>query len=91
MKTKAMLCNCRRKWDFIQELNIKGEHRNEVVGDINVVGFILRSDMKTFSNTSYITGKGYKRMWLLRRLKALGATKEQLIDKLQKQISQSSC
>ena len=42
--------------------------------------------MKTYSNTSFITGKAYKRMWLLRRLKALGATNEQLIDTLQKQI-----
>ena len=42
--------------------------------------------MKTYSNTSYITVKAYKRMWLLRRLKSLGATNAQLIDTLEKQI-----
>ena len=59
-KTKAMLCNSRRKWDFMPELNIKGEHTIEVVDEIKVVGFILRSDMKTYSNTSFITGKAYE-------------------------------
>ena len=52
-KTKAMLCNSRQKWDFIPELNIKGENI-EIVDEIKVVGFILRSDLKTSANTSYI-------------------------------------
>ena len=42
--------------------------------------------MKTWSNTAYITGKAYKRMWLIRRLKALGASTAQLTDTLEKQV-----
>jgi hypothetical protein len=84
-KTKAMLCNSRQKWDFIPELNIKGENI-DIVDEIKVVGFILRSDLKTSANTSYIISKAYKRMWLLRRLKALGASTAQLLDTLEKQV-----
>ena len=63
-KTKAMLCNSRQKWDFIPELNIKGEHI-EILDENKVVGFILRNDLKTSANTSYIINKSYKRVWLL--------------------------
>ena len=46
----------------------------------------MRNDMETSSNTSYIISKAYKRMWLLRRLKALGASTAQLVDTLEKQV-----
>jgi len=85
-KTKAMLCNSRRKWDFVPELNLSQQGNIEVVDQIKVVGFIMRSDMKTSSNTSYLTSKAYKRMWLLRRLKALGASTQQLLDTMEKQV-----
>ena len=50
------------------------------------MGFIMRCDMKTWSNTAYLTAKAYKRMWFLRRLKALGASTSQLLDVLDKQV-----
>ena len=53
---------------------------------MKIVGFILRSDQKTVSNTNYIIGKAYKRMWIIRRLKALGASRFRLLDVLQKQV-----
>ena len=53
---------------------------------MKIVGFILRSDMKTISNTNYIIGKAYGRMWIIRRLKALGASRTRLLDVLQKQV-----
>ena len=84
-KTQAMLCNTRQKWDMIPELYFKGE-QIQIVEEIKVVGFVLRNDMKTWSNTAYITGKAYKRMWLIRRLKALGASTAQLTDTLEKQV-----
>ena len=46
----------------------------------------MRSDMQTCSNTEYLVKKAFKRMWLIRRLKALGASINQLIDCLQKQV-----
>ena len=85
-KTKALLCNTRIKWDFLPELNLGTEENIEVVEELKIVGYIFRSDMKTCSNTAYLTAKAYKRMWFLRRLKALGASTSQLLDTLEKQV-----
>ena len=84
-KTKTMLCNSRTKWDFIPELRLQ-EDNIEVVQEMKIVGYVMRSDMRTCSNTEYLVKKAFKRMWLIRRLKGLGANKSQLIDALQKQV-----
>ena len=84
-KTKTMLCNTRIKWDFIPELKF-GKDEIEVVQEMKIVGFVMRSDMRTCSNTEYLVRKAYKRMWLVRRLKGLGASRIQLVDALQKQV-----
>ena len=76
-----MLCNTRVKWDFVPELN-----KIEIVDEIKIVGYIMRSDMKTSSNTAYLVAKAFKRMWLIRRLKQMGASTVQLVDTLQKQV-----
>jgi hypothetical protein len=47
---------------------------------------MLRSDLRTCSNTTYIVGKAYKRMWIVRRLKALGASTEDLLKVLRAQV-----
>ena len=85
-KTKALVCNTRIKWDFMSELSLGTQQNLEIVKELKVVGFIFRSDMKTCSNTAYLTAKAYKRIWFLRRLKALGASTAQLLDALEKQV-----
>ena len=85
-KTKALLCNTRTKWDFIPELSLHNQDDIEIVDQMKIVGFIMRSDMRTCSNTEYLVRKAFKRMWLIRRLKALGASTSQLVDALQKQV-----
>ena len=67
-------------------MDFEGGENIEIVDELKVVGYILRSDMKTCSNTAYLTAKAYKRMWLIRRLKNLGASTSQLVDSLQKQV-----
>ena len=49
------------------------EHELEVVDEIRLLGLILRSDMKWTSNTENMITKANKRLWMLRRLKNLGA------------------
>jgi hypothetical protein len=85
IKTKILLFNRMKNYDFIPEISIENT-AIEVVEKIKVVGFILQNDLKTNLNTAYITSKAYSRMWLLRRLKTMGATQKELIDVLQKQI-----
>ena len=80
-KTKTMLCNTRTKWDFIPELKLQNEDI-EVVQDMKIVGFVKRSDMRTCFNTEYLINKAFNRMWLIRRLKGLGANTDQLVNAL---------
>ena len=47
--------------------------------------FVIRSDLKWCDNTEYMVKRGYKKLWILRRLKALGAGPEELLDLYVKQ------
>ena len=86
-KTKIMLFSRMKKYDFLPEIKIGASNENlEFVEEMKIVGFILRSDLKTVSNTKYILKKAYSRLWIIRRLKALGASRRRLIDVLQKQV-----
>ena len=63
---------------FPPELNFHGCENIKIVEELKVVGYDLRSDMKTCSNTAYLTAKAFKRMWHIRRLKYFGASTSQL-------------
>ena len=86
LKTKAMFCSSWRKYDMIPELQLQPDVNLEVVDEMKLVGYMLRSDLKTCSNTSYIIKKAYKRMWIVRRLKSLRASTNQLLDVLNMQV-----
>ena len=81
-----MVFSRHRKYDFLPEMQLIPNTNIEVAEEMKIVGFILRSDLKTISNTNYIIGKAYGRMWIIRRLKALGASRARLLDVLQKQV-----
>ena len=85
-KTKVLLFSRHRKYDFLPEIQLIPNENIEVVEEMKIVEFILRSDMKTCSNTEYIVKKAYARMWIVRRLKMLGASRQRLVDVLQKQV-----
>jgi hypothetical protein len=85
-KTKIMLFSRHNKYDFVPELQLLENQNIEVVEEMKIVGYMLRSDLKTCSNTAMIIKKAYGRMWILRRLKALGASRSRLIDVLHKQV-----
>ena len=85
-KTKIMLFSRQKKYDFLPELQFIQNQNIEVVEEMKIVGVIVRSDLKTCSNTKYIIKKAYSRMWIIRRLKALGASKARLLDVLEKQV-----
>ena len=72
--------------DVMPELSVQTNENIEIVEELKIVGFMLRSDLKTSSNTRFITKKAYSRMWILRRLKALGANTDELLDVMEKQV-----
>ena len=54
--------------------------------ELKWLGLIIRSDLKWSSNTEHIISKAYKRLWMVRRLKALGADTPKLVDVYIKQV-----
>ena len=87
-KTKVMLFNTGRLYDGMPKLTLPGmgEDYLEVVEQFKLLGVIIRSDMKWTDNTDYICQKGYQRLWMLRRLKGLGASEAEMLDVYQKQV-----
>ena len=67
-----MLFNNAKKNYFTQVMKINDEVL-EVTDEMKLLGVKITEDLKWNANTQYITSKAYKRLWLLRRLKNLGA------------------
>ena len=85
-KTKAMIFNPLLRYDVLPQISIGNEEYLEVVDEHKILGQIIRSDLKTISNTENICTKAFKRMWILRRLKALGCPTQELLTVLREQI-----
>jgi hypothetical protein len=81
-----MLFNRARKHDFSPELFLTPGTNLEVVEEMRLVGYQLRSDLRTVSNTEYIVKRAWKRMWVIRRLKSLGASEQELLNVLRAQV-----
>ena len=86
IKTKIMLFNTLKNYDVVPQISTEGGKILEVVEEHKILGQIIRSDLKTISNTEYICKRAFKRMWILRRLKSLGCPKAELLEVLQQQI-----
>ena len=84
-KTKVMVFNKCKKWDFMPELEVEG-NRLELEEEMRILGLVVRSDLKWSSNTKYIVDKAYSRLWMLRRLKNHGAGSDDLKDVFIKQV-----
>ena len=53
---------------------------------MRLLGLVISSDMKWTANTDFIVKRGFKKLWMLRRLKGLGADENELLDIYMKQI-----
>ena len=84
-KTKSMFFNSARTRDFTPKLNINNE-TIELVEEMKLLGVQITSDMKWNKNTNYITKKAFQRLWMIQRLKQMGASVEELIDVYSKQV-----
>ena len=84
-KTKVIVFNPCTSIDLLPELKLENNEL-EVVDEMRLLGLIIRSDMKWISNTENMVKKANKRLWILRRLKYLGAQEMDLVDVYIKQI-----
>ena len=85
-KTKVVLFNTGHKYDFMPQLTIDGQQNLEVVEEFRLLGVIFQSNLSWQANTDLICQKGYSRLWMLKRLKKLGANALELTDVYYKQI-----
>ena len=85
-KTKAILFNNAVKYDFQPNLTLKNGSQLEVTDELRLLGVQVRSDLSWSSNTTKIFQAAYSRLWMLRRLKPLGATEAELLDVYDKQV-----
>ena len=79
-KSKLMLFNTSRKYDFSPEVSFDGVTNLQVVEEIKLLGIIFQSDMRWYSNTNNLTKNGYSRLWMIRNLKKYGAKSDELLD-----------
>ena len=86
IKTKVMIFNTLRNYDCKPEISIESGENIVVVEQHKILGQIVRSDLKTITNTEAICKKGFKRMWILRRLISLGCPIPELLIVLREQI-----
>ena len=84
-KTKFIVFNPATGQDFLPQFEIEGTELDSV-DSIKILGHTLTSDLSWRSNTENIVTKAYSRLWILRRLKRLGANCSDLTDIYCKQI-----
>ena len=69
-KTKTMIFNTLSNYDVLPIIQTEDGTELDVVEEHKILGHIIRSDLKTISNTEYICKRAFKRMWIIRRLKS---------------------
>jgi len=74
-----MAFNFSKKYDFLPKMSIGG-NQLEVVQSTKLLGVILSSDLRWNLHTEYITKKAKQRLWYLRRLSTLGASRDTLLN-----------
>ena len=70
-KSKVILFNKSRKFDFPPEFAFKNGEILEVLEETRLLGLVLTSDLRWKSNTKSICSKTMAKMWLLRRMKVM--------------------
>ena len=85
-KTKVVLFNTSRRYDFTPQLVLNYKTTLEVVEEFRLLGLIIQSDLGWQSNTNNICKKTNSRIWMLRRLRKLGASQSEMFDIYCKQV-----
>ena len=85
-KSKIMIFNKSRKYDFPPEYAFRDGQILEVLEESKLLGIQLTTDLRWFSNTKEIFCKAMSRIWLLRRMKALKLEPTIILDYYIKEI-----
>jgi hypothetical protein len=85
-KSKVMLFNKSRKFDFPPEFAFQNGEILEVLEKTKLLGIYLTSDLKWGAHTREVYLKALSKMWLLRRLKSVKLESEVILDYYLKEI-----
>lgn len=77
-KTKAMIFNFTKNHQFSSCLQINGENI-EIVKKMKILGCIINDTLSWNENSDNLIKKVNSRMQLLRKLRAIGSTKEEMV------------
>ena len=78
-KTKVILFNPRRRTlDFQPEVRL-GSETLEVVNQLRLVGLEIADDLTWHRNTQSLVRRAFSKVWILRRLRALGASRKSML------------
>ena len=84
-KTKFILFNPCNSKDFLPSLELEGKPI-ELVEEMKLLGLLITSDLSWSANTHYMVTRCNSKLWMIRRLKKLGADLTDLKDVFCKQI-----
>ena len=85
-KTKTLLFNKKaRSINFLPRMKLR-EQILEVVSDFRLVGLVISDDLSWTKNSDNIIKRAYAKLWMIRRLKALGASQWNLLNIYYKHI-----
>ena len=84
-KSKVMLFNPCKTLDFSPKIELSNKEL-DVVEKTKLLGIMISSDLSWEENTNYIVQRCNRRIWILRRLKRLGARINDLLEVYYKQI-----
>ena len=85
-KTKILSFTKSRKLDFPPEVKFSDGTQIECITHTKLVGVVVSADLRWYKNTEYICQKARKKLWILRRLAALGLSSDTLYDVYTKEV-----
>jgi hypothetical protein len=85
-KSKVMIFNKSRKYDFPPEHSFRDGQVLEVMEECKLLGIQISLDLRWFANTKSIYTRAMSKMWLLRRLKSLKMEPQIILDYYLKEI-----
>ena len=77
LKTKNMIFNFSKNYQFTTRLTLKGSNI-DTVDKVKLLGTIVTNDLKWNENTNFLVTKANQRMMILRKAVNFGASKEDL-------------
>ena len=84
-KTNLMLFNTCKNKDFIPNFEF-GSKKLDLVEKAKLLGVVVSSDLSWEENTAYIVKRCNQKIWIIKRLKKLGARISDLLDVYCKQV-----